>query len=282
MIHIDNVRKIYPGFELKASLDVPTGRVTGLVGRNGAGKSTIIKSILGIIKPDGGSVEVLGREASELRPEDKMRMGVALSDSGFSGYLKLSDIACILDKTYSAFNKDRFLAECKRRGLPDGKLIQKYSTGMKAKLSVLVAMCHDAELLIMDEPTAGMDIVARNEILDIIRDYMTDSEDASMLITSHIAGDLESICDDIYLIDNGQIILHEDTDVILSDYAILKLDEATYERFDKEYLLASHKEKFGYRCLTNQRQFYVENYPDAVIEHCGIDDLILMMTEGGR
>ena len=145
---------------------------------------------------------------------------------------------------------------------------------------MLVALSHKANLLIMDEPTAGMDVEARNEILDMIRSYLEEQEDCSGLITSHSATDLEGLCDDIYLIDRGKILLHEDTDVILSDYGVLKADEQTFRNLDRGYILSTRQESFGYRCLTNQKQYYQENYPGLVVENCGIDDLILLMSGG--
>ncbi|MGN0664972.1 MAG: AAA family ATPase [Huintestinicola sp.] len=151
---------------------------------------------------------------------------------------------------------------------------------MKAKLRVLTALSHNAKLLIMDEPTAGMDVEARNEILDILRSYLEKQEDSSVLITSHIASDLEGLCDDIYLIHEGKILLHEDTDVILSDYGVIKVDEMTFQKLDKEAILRYKKEAYGYSCLTDQKRFYLENYPGTVIESCGIDDLILILTGG--
>ena len=280
MISVSNLTKHYKDFSLNVSLELPQGRITGLVGKNGAGKSTVIKSILGLIRPDGGTVRVFGKNAWELTPEDKQHIGAALSDSGFSNYLTVRDCAKILEKMYGGFDRKAFLAACTRYGLPENKPIQKYSTGMKAKQRVLVALSHGAKLLIMDEPTAGMDVEARNEILDILRAYLAEAEDRSVLITSHIATDLEGLCDDIYLIQDGKILLHEDTDVILSDYGVVKVSEKNYAQMDKTFLLAQRREEYGYRCLTNQRQFYAENYPGAVIEKCGIDELILAMTGG--
>ncbi len=151
---------------------------------------------------------------------------------------------------------------------------------MKAKLRVLVAMSHRASLLIMDEPTAGLDVEARNDILDLLREYLREDENRSILITSHISSDLEGICDDIYLIHNGKVVLHEDTDAVLSNYALLKMDEEAYSHLDKSYILKEKKDSFGYSCFTNEKQFYAENYPDIVIENGNIDDLILMMTGG--
>ena len=280
MVSVKNLTKNYGDFSLNISMEIPDGRITGLVGKNGAGKSTTIKSILGIIRPDGGSVNVFDKNASELTPKDKENLGVALSDSGFSIYLTVKDVAKILEKMYDRFDKRRFLETCRRYDLPENKLIQKFSTGMKAKLRVLVALSHDAKLLIMDEPTAGMDEEARNEILDIIRDYLTEKEDRAVLITSHIATDLEGLCDDIYMIHKGKILLHEDTDVILSDYAVLKVEDNEFQKLDQRYVIGWKKETFGYCCLTNQKQYYIDNYPGMVIEKCGIDDLILVMTGG--
>ena len=280
MISVNNLTKHYGDFSLNVSLEIPEGRITGLVGKNGAGKSTVIKSILGLIRPDGGIVHVFGKNAWELTPKEKQHIGAALSDSGFSNYLTVRDCAKILEKLYDRFDRRSFLETCVRYGLPENKQIQKFSTGMKAKLRVLVALSHGAKLLIMDEPTAGMDVEARGEILDILRAYLAEAEDRSVLITSHIATDLEGLCDDIYLIHNGKILLHEDTDMILSDYAVLKVAESDFSGLDKTYILAQRQEPYGMCCLTNQKQFYMENYPGMVIEKCGIDDLILGMAGG--
>ena len=278
MIKIEQLVKCYGDFRLEVSMEVQEGRVTGLVGKNGAGKSTTIKAILGLIRPDGGSVKVLGVEASDMTASDRARLGVALSDSGFNSGLSVSDVSRILKRYYGGFDEERFLAACWGQGLPENKIIKTFSTGMKAKLRVLTALSHDADLLILDEPTAGLDVEARTEILDILRDYLARNEKRSILITSHIATDLESICDDIYLIHQGRILLHEDTDVILSDYAVIKADEETYEKLDRRYLLTTRKEGPVYKCLTREKAFYKENYPGLIVENGGIDDLILMMT----
>lgn len=166
--------------------------------------------------------------------------------------------------------------------LPMDKKIKDFSTGMKAKLKVLVAVSHHAKLLILDEPTAGLDVVARDELLDILREFMEEDEERAILISSHISADLETLCDDLYMIDNGKIVLHEDSDVLLSDYAILKLDKQQFDTIDKQYILRVKKEVYGYRCLTNQKRYYLENYPEMVIEKGTIDDVILMMVRGNE
>lgn len=153
---------------------------------------------------------------------------------------------------------------------------------MKAKLKILAAVSHDAQLLILDEPTAGLDVIARDELLDLLREFMEQKEDRSILISSHISDDLESLCDDLYMIHGGKIILHEDTDLLLSDYAVLKAEEAQFRRLDRQYLLRWKKEPYGYSCLTNQKQYYLENYPDVAIEQGSIDRVITMMIRGEK
>lgn len=280
MIAIENLKKSYDGFDLEISLEVPAGCVTGLIGRNGAGKSTTIKSILGLVRPDSGSVRVLGKDATEITPEDKALIGVALSDSGFSQYLNLEDIIQILKNTYKTFQESAFRSECQKQKLPLKKPVKEFSTGMKAKLRVLIAMCHTASLLILDEPTSGLDVIARNEILDMLRAWLAENPERSILISSHISSDLEGLCDDIYMINDGRVILHEDTDRVLSNYAVLKVSDEVYEKLDKQYIKASKKESFGYSCLTSEKQFYRENYPDIVIENNNIDSMIVLMLGG--
>lgn len=280
MIKVENLKKNYGAFSLECSLEVQPGMITGLIGPNGVGKSTTFKSILGLISIDGGSIQVFGKDIKELTTADKQKIGAALSESGFSGYLTVKGIVSILENMYEKFEKEKFIELCEHFGLPFDKKIKDFSTGMKAKLKVLVAISHNAELLILDEPTAGLDIGVREELLDILRAYMEQDEKRAILISSHISSDLEGLCDDIYMIHEGKIVLHEETDVLLSEYAVLKVDEKQFETMDKQYILRKKKESFGYSCLTNQRQYYQENYPKIVVEKGTIDDLILMMIRG--
>lgn len=280
MLNIDHVVKNYGDFRLDVTMEVKQGCITGLVGRNGAGKSTTFKAILDLVCPECGSVQVFGTDSRHLSAKEREKLGVVLADSGFSEYLTVKDIHALLRRMYESYDEGYFLAQCERQGLPLNKKIKEFSTGMKAKLKVLVALSHHAKLLILDEPTLGLDVAMREELLDLLRAYMEGDEERSILISSHIATDLESMCDDIYLIHDGSIVLHEDTDVLLSSYAVLKMDASQYETLDKKYVLKTKKEAFGYSCLTNQKQFYAENYPQLVVEQSGIDDLILFMIGG--
>ena len=214
-----------------------------------------------------------------MKVEDRRKFGVVLADSGFSGYLMVKDVISVLEGLYPAFQKDTFLSYCERFQLPLDKKIKEFSTGMKRKLQLITALTHEAEVLILDEPTAGLDVIVREEILDLLREYMEQGE-RSILISSHISSDLETLCDDFYMIHDGRIVMHEETDRLLSDYGVLKLTDEQYKQVDSQYFLRKKKETYGYSCLTDQKQFYMENYPKLQLERGSIDNVITMMIRG--
>ena len=282
MLEINGLVKHYGDFTLNCTIQVEPGRITGLVGENGAGKSTTFKAALGLVTYDEGNITLMGKAPAELTAAEKEKIGVTLAESGFSGYLKVKDVAPVLEALYPAFDRTRFLDLCRQQGVPQDKYIKEFSTGMKAKLKVLAAVTHGADFLLMDEPTTGLDVMARESILDLLREYMEEDENRSILISSHISSDLEGLCDDIYMIHNGEIVFHEDTDVLLNEYGLIKADEVQYRELDKEYLLRVRRESFGYSCLTNQKQYYLENYPDVVVEKGTLDEVITMIIGGKK
>lgn len=186
----------------------------------------------------------------------------------------VQQVARVMRKFYPDFREAQFDERCEHFHIPKNKKIKEFSTGMKARLKVLLAVSHDSELLLLDEPTAGLDVMAREEILDLLREYM-EIPGRSIVISSHISGDLEHFCDDLYMIHEGKIVLHEETDRILEEYGFLKMSEQEYKELDKEYLLRVRKESFGYSTLTNQRAYYLENYPMIVNEKGSVDELLL-------
>ena len=262
------------------SFTLRCGQILGLIGENGSGKSTTFKSVLGLVRIDEGSVKIFGRDLCDLNTRDRENIGVVLSDSGFSNYLNIKDILPIMNHFYRNFDRNTFVARCRRFQLPFDKKLKDFSTGMKAQLKILLALSHRAQLIILDEPTSGLDVVARDTVLDLIREYLEEDERRSVLISSHIAGDLEKLCDDLYMIHDGHIVFHEETDVLLSEYGLLKVSAQQYDRLDKRYLLRMMKESFGISCLTSEKRYYEENYPGIVIEKGSIDEMITMMVKG--
>lgn len=279
ILELKEVQKQYKDFQLNCSMQVKEGYITGLIGANGAGKSTTFKAILDLIQIDSGTIERLGKSQKDFTIREKAEIGTVLSENTFSSEMTIKDVIAVMEAMYQKFNPQHFLQKCSQYNLPLEKKIKDFSTGMKAKFKLLIAMSYKAKLLILDEPTVGLDSATRNDLLDEIREYM-EQENRAILISSHISSDLEGLCDDLYFMQEGKILFHEDTDRILSDYAILKVSEEQYKKIDKTHLLYRKKEPFGYNLLTKERQYYQENYPTIVVEKGNIDDIVLFIRKG--
>lgn len=280
LVEMKHVKKHYRDFSLDCSLQLKEGCITGLIGANGAGKSTAFKAILGLIRPEEGEITVLGERGGNLTGKTKEEIGVVLPESTFSRYLKVKQIVPVMKELYSRFDREYFQEQCRRFSIPEDKILKEFSTGMLAKLKILLALSYRPRILILDEPTAGLDVLTRDEILSVFREYMEESEERGIFISSHISSDLEGLCDDMYMIDQGKIVMYEETDVLLDEYGILKVSADEYRELDKSFLLKRKKENFGYSCLTKEKHYYMENYPSAVVEKCSLDEVISIMVKG--
>lgn len=253
--------KTYDDFKLDCELELKPGVITALIGRNGAGKTTLFKLYLGLIKNDDGKGNQI----------EKDKIGTVWNDSSFSLSFNAYEIKKILKNAYTEFDEKYYDQMLKHFELDPKKKLKDYSTGMLSKLKVIIATSHKAQVLLLDEPTSGLDVIARNEVLDLLKDYMDLHPEASILVSSHISSDLETLCDEFYFIEKGKIVLKEQD---LDAYAILKVAEN--QSVDLSYVM----KKIGNSYLTNQRQFYMENYPEIIIEKVHIDDLMEFMIQG--
>ncbi|OXM17021.1 ATP-binding cassette domain-containing protein [Paenibacillus herberti] len=280
MLEIKNLKKRYGNFELDCSFHIDNDQVIGLVGRNGVGKTTIFRSILGLLRPDSGEVHLFGKPVSQLSANDKGRIGVTFPNSFISEGFTITDVKKTLSATYSAtFNISEFEQKCEQQKLPVDKKVKHFSTGIQAKLKLLLALSHEADFLLLDQPTSGLDVIVRKELLAMLQAYLGQKHNRSVLISSHISSDLEQICDFIILIDDGKIILQEETDHLLNNYGILKVPAEEYPSLDKEFILATKKRKYGYACLTNERRYYQENNPKLAVEKASVDDVLELLIK---
>ena len=315
-----NVEHLTHGFGDRAifsdvSFRLLKGEHIGLVGANGEGKSTFMNIVTGKLMPDEGKVEwAKNVRVGYLDQHSTLTKGMTIESvlkSAFAWLFELEEnMNQICDRLGEAepdemdammeelgviqdtlTMHDFYIIDAKVEevvralGLLDLGLshdVTDLSGGQRMKVLLAKLLLEKPDILLLDEPTNYLDAEARNEILDLLRDYAAEDENRTILITSHIASDLEHLCDDIYLIHGGKQLLHEETDVILEQYGLIKADEAQYAALDKEYLLGSRKEPYGYACLTNDRKYYEENVPGLVVERAGIDEVILMMTGGKR
>ena len=212
MLKISHLQKHYRGFSLDCSMEVQPGMITGLIGRNGSGKSTTFKALLGLIHPDGGEIEVFGKKAEELKPEDKQKLGVVFADSGFSMYLTATGVANIMKSIYPDFDRDEFLQQCRRFNLPTDKKIKEFSTGMKAKFKVLAALSHKAELLILDEPVSGVDQNGLESFYQTV-DELKRTNHMAILLVSHDLDVVRRYADRVALMQ-GTIVRQGDPETV--------------------------------------------------------------------
>ena len=205
LAELKGIKKSYGAFQLDVTMQLEEGRITGVVGKNGAGKSTTFKAMLGLIHTEGGTMRLLGQDGPIDSPKRKQQVGVVLSGSTFCGALTGKQVCGIMESLYDAFDRNWFQEQCRRLAIPLDRKITEFSTGMRAKLKVLLALSYKARLLILDEPTAGLDVVARETILDLLRSYM-EQEGRGILISSHILSELADLCTSIGVINGGVMV----------------------------------------------------------------------------
>ncbi len=280
MIQIDQIKKRYGDFQLDLdSIQFPENQITGLVGTNGSGKTTTFKLLSGLIKPDSGYISINGQKIDSLSIASKQELGVVLADSGFLSLLNGKDIEKILNAFYPSFEATLYTQYMNQLHLPMDKPLSSFSTGMQVRIKLVVALAHQPKILILDEPTAGMDILARHEVHKLLQEYMN-VPGRTILISSHIASDLEALCDDFWMIHEGKMRLHETVDALQSDYGIVTLSSKEWETFDRSAAIAYMAYCEGYQVLVKDRHFYQENNPDLILSKGNLDDLILILEKG--
>lgn len=282
VLEIRNLGKKYNGFELKnVNLDVPKGMIMGLIGENGAGKTTTIKAILNILKRDSGEIVVFGLENSKHEKEIKEQIGVVLEDSFLSDYLNPVDVHEIMKNMYTKWDKNLYFEYLENFKLPQNKMVKDFSSGMKMKLKIAVALSHHPKFLILDEPTSGLDPVARNEILDIFQDFIQD-EEHSILLSSHITSDLEHIADYITFINQGQILFSKTRDELLEKYGIVKCSEEDFQKIAQKDYAKYKKNRYEYEVLVEDKFEFQRKYDIKIIDKPSIEEIMLLQIRGRK
>lgn len=277
-IEIKGLCKSYPGFELSnINIDLPQGSIMGLVGENGAGKSTTIKLIMNAIQRSAGSIKVMGVDNTDPAFLNvKQDIGVVLDEAYYPEVLTATRLNGVMRRTYRNWDDSCYFSYLKNLSLPQDKEFKDLSRGMKMKLAIAVAMSHKPKLLILDEATSGLDPMVRDEILDMFNDFTRD-EEHSILLSSHIVSDLEKICDYIAFIHQGRIQFCEEKDRLLEEYAILKLRQADLEAVPEEAVVGLKRTSYGAEVLVRK-----ESVSSAFsAERTTLEDIILLMVKGG-
>lgn len=265
-IQLKNVNKMQGSFKLQnINLDIEKGFITGLIGENGAGKSSLINLLLGLKKADSGEVSVLGKQDIEThRDEILNRIGFVFSEDRFPENKTLGQLMNILKQFYRNFDEEKFKHYTTKFKIRENQKIKNFSTGEKMKLSLTIALSHNAELLVFDEPTSNLDPNFRIEFLEILQEVMMD-ENMTILFSTHITSDLESIADYIILIDEGDIIFHEEKDLLLEKYKKIKGPVDILDDEARSLLTGIKKTSVGFEAISSQHQALTELYGAKII-----------------
>ena len=276
-IEIKGLEKRYDGFQLGSfDLTLPSGCIMGLVGENGAGKSTSIKLIMNAIGRDAGEISVLGVDNRSAGFRDiKEDIGVVLDEAYFPEVMSARNVGKVMALTYKNWDAAAFEGYLKKFSLAPDKIFKDYSRGMRMKLAIAAALSHGAKLLILDEATSGLDPMARDELLDIFNDFTRD-ENCSILLSSHIVSDLEKICDYIAFLHRGRLVLCEEKDRLLEEYALVRLPEERLSELSEESIISRRASGYATEALVLRG-----GIPAAIpTEHTSLEDIILFLAKG--
>lgn len=281
---LKNVNKKYEksNFAIKdISFSVPEGSIVGFIGENGAGKSTTMNCILNVIKRDSGTIEIFGREMTDEAIDIRENIGVVYDSNNFPEYLTAKQLADILRRIYRKWDDFCFEQFLRRFGLPESQKIKSYSRGMSMKLAIAVALSHDSKLLILDEATSGLDPIMRDEILDVLLEFVK-QENHSILLSSHITSDLEKIADYIVFIHNGEIILNKTKDELIYEYGVIRCSENDYHNILPEDILSSMKKDYQIDVLIKNKKLMEKKYKNLIIDSVSLDEIMLLLAKGER
>ena len=277
-LELTNVNKSYPGFQLHdLSLKLPAGCILGLVGENGAGKSTTIKLILDMIRRDSGEIQVLGRDNRTDFSRTKEELGVVLDEAYFPAGITARQVNAVMKNAYRRWKEERFFEYIRRVSLPENKSFKDFSRGMKMKLAIAVALSHQARLLILDEATSGLDPMVRDEIVDLFYEY-TREEDHSILVSSHIISDLEKLCDYIAFLHKGKLMLCDEKDALLERYGVIHVSREQLAELDGAAIKGSKASPYGVEAVVER-----DRIPAGMsVSPVGLEELFVYMARGNH
>ena len=277
---ISGLTKTYKYFVLdRVSFDVPEGSIVGLIGENGAGKSTIINCILDIIEKDSGSISVLGQKNDKNNVSLKENIGVALDASDVYDNYTVKQVENIMKDVYKQWNHEVYDYYIQKFALPLNKMIKDFSRGMKMKMAITIALSHQPKLLILDEATSGLDPIMRDEILDVFMEFVQD-ENHAILLSSHISSDLEKIADYITFIHEGKLILSTSKDELIYEYGLMKCRNDEFDMIDKEDIIRYRIKTYEVEILVKDREKMAKKYPNCIVDPTKLDDIMMLYVKG--
>ena len=277
-LEIKNLTKSYPGFTLdNLNLTLPSGCIMGLIGENGAGKSTTIKLILNMIHKDSGTITILGKDNTDNIRLTKEDIGVVMDEVGIPECLTVKQVGNVMKHTFRNWNDTEYTRLLKKLSLPDNKPFKEFSRGMKMKLGIAVAMSHNSKLLILDEATSGLDPVVRDEVVEMFGDFTRD-ENHSILISSHRVSDLEKLCDYVAFLHKGKLLLCEEKDQLLAEYGLIHCTAEELRKFPPNAVKHKKENPYGVEAMVLR-----DSVPSGInVSPISIEELFVFMVKEVR
>lgn len=281
-VQIRNLSKSYKDFTLKnITLNIPEGSVFGLIGENGAGKSTFINSMLGLLKCEYDEVQIMGKDLHTQEKEIKEDIAVIFDVSHYSLNYTPAFIGKFLSKIYRNWDMGTYKAYLERFHISPNKKLKELSKGMKMKLEFAAAFSHAPQILVLDEATSGLDPVFRDELLELLREF-TEAEDHTVLLSTHITSDLDKIADYIGFIHEGELQFVKTYEEIREQYGIIRCGREIFESLCREDIVAYKKEPYEYKVLVENRAAIQSVFRELVIEKASVEDLMLFLVKGEK
>lgn len=282
ILEVKGLTKDYGDFVLdKLTFSVPKGVIMGLVGENGAGKSTTINCILNEISKTDGNIEIFGKDYLSEEIEIKEKIGVVFDENHFPDIFTPNEIGTYMSGIYSKWERNTYVNYLSKFDLSADKKIKDFSKGMKVKLAFAVALSHKAEFLILDEATSGLDPIIRDDILDILIDFVQD-KNHSVLLSSHITSDLEKVADYITFLHKGKLVFSHLKDELVDNYGVISCSAMVFDNLDKSEIIAYRKENYQYKVLVKDRHIAGKKYPKAIVSPSAIEEIMLFYVKGER
>ena len=277
-LEIRNLTKVYPGFTLdNLNLSLPKGCIMGLIGENGAGKSTTIKLILDMIHKDSGTITILGKDNQDNIELTKEDIGVVMDEAGIPECLTVEQVGTVMKNTFRNWDEEEYSRLLTKLALPDKKQFKDFSRGMKMKLCIAIAMSHNSKLLILDEATSGLDPVVRDEVVEMFSEFTRD-ENHSILISSHIVSDLEKLCDYVAFLHKGKLLLCEEKDQLLAEYGLIYCTHEELKRLPAESVKYKKENPYGVEAMVQRSAV-----PAGInISPISIEELFVFMVKEAR
>lgn len=282
ILEVKNIEKTYPnnGFKLnKVNFDVPKGSIVGIIGENGSGKTTTLNLILGLKSKDGGSAKIFGREFNIDDIDTKEKIGVAFDEIYLPSNLNAKEISNIYKSIYNGWDEKYFFSNLSNFGIDNGKKIGDYSKGMQKMLSIVVAMSHSPELLILDEPTSSLDPVKRSEVLEKFQEYIENGE-RSIVFSSHITTDIEHICDHVVFINKGNLIFASPTIELLYENCIVRCTSESFNKLNKSNMIAYLQKNNQVVVLLKSRDDLDKSIDNIIIENPTLEEIMNIYSKG--